>query len=94
MEPYLIKRKIVLNRIKMVVKSLSKVIVTTWIFCLGEFLKKSATKLKKIVSTVAQNFASIQTIAKTILKEIGFGHFGMNKKHRFQDEDLRKTKER
>ena len=63
-------------------------------FCLREFLKKSATKLKKIVSTVGQNFASIQTIAKTILKEIGVGHFGMNKTHRFQDEDLRKKKER
>ena len=57
-------------------------------FCLGEFLKKSDTK------QIEQNFASIQTIAKTILKEIGFGHFCMNKTHRFQDENLRKIKQR
>ena len=63
-------------------------------FLFGRVSQKFSYKTKKIVSTVAQNFASIQTIAKTILKEIGFGHFGMNKKHRFQDEDLRKTKER
>ena len=63
-------------------------------FLLGRVSQKISYKTKKIVNTVAQNFASIQTIAKTILKEIGFGHFGMNKKHRFQDEDLRKTKER
>ena len=63
-------------------------------FCLGEFLKKSDTKLKKMVTTVEQNFAGIQTIAKTMLKEIGFGHFCMNKTHRFQDEDLRKIKQR
>ena len=56
--------------------------------------QKISYKTKKIVSTVGKNFASIQTIAKTILKEIGFGHFGMNKTHRFQDEDLRKKKER
>ena len=63
-------------------------------FLLGRVSQKISYKTKKIVSTVAQNFASIQTIAKTILREIGFGHFGMNKTHRFQDEDLRKTKER
>ena len=63
-------------------------------FCLGEFLKKSDTKLKKMVTTVEQNFAGIQTIAKTMLKEIGFGHFCMNKTHRFHDEDLRKIKQR
>ena len=63
-------------------------------FCLGEFLKKSDTKLKKMVTTVEQNFAGIQTIAKTMLKEIGFGHFCMNKTHRFQDEDFRKIKQR
>ena len=63
-------------------------------FLLGRVSQKISYKTKKIVSTVAQNFVSIQTIAKTILREIGFGHFGMNKTHRFQDEDLRKTKER
>ena len=63
-------------------------------FLLGRVSQKISYKTKKIVSTVGQNFASIQTIPKTILKEIGFVHFCMNKTHRFQDEDLRKTKER
>lgn len=61
---------------------------------LGRVSQKIRYKTKKIVTTVEQNYASIQTIAKTILKEIGFGHFGMNKTHRFQDEDLRKIKQR
>ena len=46
--------------------------------------QKISYKTKKIVSTVGQNFASIQTIAKTILKEIGFVHFGMNKSTDFK----------
>ena len=83
METYLIKRKITVesncNYKNVLLRRVSQ---------------KIRYKTKKIVTTVEQNFAGIQTIAKTMLKEIGFGHFGMNKSHRFQDEDLRKIKQR